>query len=399
MRNVDMRNRNVDVCRALRARIERTMAVTIKDVAREAHVSAATVSRVINGHNNVTVDTRARILDVAERLRYVPDRAARGLVTGLTHTVGVLLPDLHGEFFSEIIRGIDQAAQRRGLQLLLSGVHGSAAEAALAIRALRGRVDGLLIMSPHADAAFLAEHSDDDTPFVLMNTPVRGNSHSALCVDNRGGARAMVKHLASCGHERIAFIAGPEGNFDAAERLTGYREELVEVGREAYEAIVLGDFSEESGYLAGQQILRLRSRPDAVFAANDMMALGCMFAFNEGGVSVPNDIALAGFDDIPIARVVSPPLTTVRVRMAELGERALERLATAMSAPTAAATSTETLAVELVIRGSCGRRYAPPRAHKERALHASNDPAEVAVAKPHTPEADAEPDPSAEPMV
>src|SRR5580704_14138198 len=159
------------------------MGVTLKDVAREAQVSTATVSRVINGHGNVSDATRERILGVAERLRYVPDSAARSLSTGLTHTIGVLLPDLYGEFFSEIIRGIDQAARRRGLHLLLSGVHGSADEVALEMRALRGRVDGLLIMSPHADSAFLAANGDDDTPTVLMNTPALGASHSAFCVD------------------------------------------------------------------------------------------------------------------------------------------------------------------------------------------------------------------------
>ncbi|HKB48282.1 MAG TPA: LacI family DNA-binding transcriptional regulator, partial [Ktedonobacterales bacterium] len=174
--------------------------MTLKDVAREAQVSTATVSRVINGHGNVSEATRERILGVAERLRYVPDSAARSLSTGLTHTIGVLLPDLYGEFFSEIIRGIDQAARGRGLHLLLSGVHGSPEEAALAIRALRGRVDGLLIMSPYADAAFLAEHSAAETPVVLMNTPVRGYGHCAFCIDNRGGARVMVSHLASVGH-------------------------------------------------------------------------------------------------------------------------------------------------------------------------------------------------------
>jgi LacI family transcriptional regulator len=328
------------------------MAVTIKDVAREARVSVATVSRVINGHSNVTEDTRSRILGIAKTLRYVPDGAARGLATGLTQTVGVLLPDLHGEFFSEIIRGIDLAARRRGLHLLLSGLHGSAAEAARAIRAFRGRVDGLLIMSPHADSAFLAQNSSDDTPTVLLNTPVRGQSHSAFCVDNRGGARAMVGHLAACGCRRIAFISGPEGNFDAEERLSGYREALAAIHDDAKGVVVGGDFSEESGYRAGLEILQLAPRPDAVFAANDMMALGCLFAFNERGIAVPEDIALAGFDDIPVARFVSPPLTTVRVRMAELGERALERLASAIAAPKSTPTSTEALPAELVVRAS-----------------------------------------------
>ena len=334
------------------------MAVTIKDVARAAQVSVATVSRAINGRGNVTPGTRARVLGVAERLQYVPDSAARGLVTGLTHTIGVLLPDLHGEFFSEIIRGIDQSARRRGLHLLLSGVHDSAADAALAIRALRGRVDGLLIMSPHADSEFLKAHSANDTPTVLMNTPARDHSHSAFCVDNRGGARAMVEHLASCGHRRIAFIAGPENNFDAAERISGYREALASLDRSADELILPGDFTEESGYRAGQQVLAMAKQPDAVFAANDTMALGCLFAFSEAGVTVPDTIALAGFDDIPMVRFVSPPLTTVRVRMAELGARALERLAGAIEAPGRTPISTETVAAELVVRRSSGARRA-----------------------------------------
>jgi len=330
------------------------MAVTLRDVAREARVSIATVSRVVNGHGNVTDATRARILSVAERLRYVPDSAARSLSTGSTNTIGVLLPDLYGEFFSEIIRGIDQAARRRGLHLLLSGVHGSADEAALAIRSLKGRVDGLLIMSPYADSAFLADHFADDTPAVLMNSPVRGHSHSAFCVDNRGGARAMVRHLAAIGHRCIAFIAGPRDNFDATERLAGYCEATSAIGPELREFILPGDFSEESGYRAGRRLLEVDERPDAVFAANDMMALGCLHAFNEAGVAVPGDVALAGFDDIPMARFVSPPLTTVRVAMAELGARALERVAAAITEETAEPTSTEMVAAELVVRASCG---------------------------------------------
>jgi LacI family transcriptional regulator len=332
------------------------MRVTLKDVAREARVSTATVSRVINGHGNVADATRARILGVAERLRYVPDSAARSLSTGLTHTIGVLLPDLYGEFFSEIIRGIDQAARTRGLHLLLSGMHGSVDEAVQAIRALKGRVDGLLIMSPYTDSAFLAEHSVGDMPAVLMNTPVRGGSHSSFCIDNRGGAHAMVRHLAAIGHRRIAFIAGPDDNFDANERLAGYREALTTLGLEAGECVLPGDFSEESGYAAAERLLAAGERPDAVFAANDMMALGCLFAFNEARVRVPLDIALAGVDDIPVARFVSPPLTTVRVRMAELGARALERLAAEIETPDTTATSTETLPAELVIRSSCGAR-------------------------------------------
>ena len=229
------------------------MSATLRDVAREAQVSTATVSRVINGHGNVNEETRARILSIIERLRYVPDSTARSLSTGLTNTVGVLLPDLHGEFFSEIIRGIDQAARRRGLHLLLSGIHGSVEEAARAVRALKGRVDGLLIMSPYADSAFLDDHSVDGTPVVVINSPVRGESHSSFRLDNRGGARQMVDHLVAVGHRRIAFIAGPNGNFDATERLAGYCE-AVAAQRAVREFVLPGDFSEESGVKAAQKL-------------------------------------------------------------------------------------------------------------------------------------------------
>src|SRR5215470_7720222 len=195
------------------------MVVTIKDVAREARVSVASVSRALNGSASVTEITRRRILGVAARLRYVPHSAARSLITRRTHAVGALLPDLYGEFFSELIRGIDLAARARGLHLLVSSSHGDAREAAAALHAMNGRVDGLLVMSPHVSADFLWGNVSDDLPAVLMNTRVAGGRHSSFAVDNHGGAYAMVRHLVERGHRDIAFIAGPESNFEANERL------------------------------------------------------------------------------------------------------------------------------------------------------------------------------------
>jgi len=324
---------------------------TIKDVARAAGVSVASVSRALNGHESVTVETRERILRAAGELRYVPHAGARSLITRRTDTVGVLLPDLHGEFFSELIRGMDQAARASGLHLLISSSHGSASEAALALRTLQGRVDGLLVMSPHADTRMLASNLPATLPTVLVNTRVASGDYAALSVDNYGGASAMMRHLLGRGFRRIAFIGGPGNNFDADERLRGYRDVLAETG--ASERLFDGDFSEDSGYRAGLLIAALRERPDAIFAANDMMALGCLFALTEAGLAVPDEIALAGFDDIPIARFVTPPLTTVRVRIAELGRLALERLAAIIEtghAPPAA----EPLACDLIVRNSTG---------------------------------------------
>lgn len=328
------------------------MSVTIKDVAREANVSVATVSRALNGHQNVTAEMRGKVKEIATRLRYMPHGAARSLSTRRTQTIGAILPDLYGEFFSELIRGMDAAAREQGMHLLVSSSHGSADETAAALRALSGRVDGLLIMSPHADATLLADNLPFATPTVLMNTRNDSGEHVSFAIDNHGGACAMVEHLVALGHRRIAMIAGPVDNFDAEERLRGYREVISRAGHDGAELVLPGDFSESSGYAAGSAIARMAPLPDAVFAANDMMALGCLFALNEAGLNVPGDIALAGFDDIPMARFVSPPLTTMRVNIAELGERAARALIAQLSEAGAAPQGTS--APELVVRSSCG---------------------------------------------
>ena len=334
------------------------MTVTIKDVARVAGVSVASVSRALNGHESVTEPTRRRILQAAGELRYVPHAAARSLITRRTDMVGVLLPDLHGEFFSELIRGMDSAARASGRHLLVSSSHGSASEADQALRSLQGRVDGLVVMSPHADTSMLAANLPTTLPTVLVNTRIAAGSYAALAVDNHGGATAMVRHLIDSGYRHIAFISGPQHNFDADERLRGYRDTLAR-HRGTRETILQGDFSEASGYRAGLDICAREEKPDAIFAANDMMALGCLFALTEHGLRVPDDIALAGFDDIPIARFVTPPLTTVRVRIAELGRRAFERLIALIDKKGSVELSTDRLPCELVIRQSCG---APARA-------------------------------------
>lgn len=332
------------------------MAVTIKDVARAAEVSVASVSRALNGHRNMAAPTRKRILAIVKKLRYTPHSAARTLITRRTQTIGALLPDLHGEFFSELIRGIDLAARARGLHLLLSSSHGNAVEAAAAMRAMQGRVDGFLMMSPHADAGFLRQNLRAGLPLVLMNTPLKRARCAVLNIDNYGGAFAMVQHLVGCGRRRIALIAGPERNFDAAERLRGYSAAMARFAATIPPQILAGDFTEEAGYNAARELLANKLRPQSVFAANDMMAVGCLYALREAGVRVPEDIAVSGFDDIPIARLTTPALTTVRVRIVDFGARALERLATMIedSADAVREKHAQLLDTELVVRESCG---------------------------------------------
>ena len=343
------------------------MGVTIKDVAREAKVSVASVSRALNGHGGVTAETLERIREVAARLRYIPHGAARSLITRRTHTIGALLPDLYGEFFSELIRGIDLAARVHGLQLLVSSSHDGAAEAATALRAMQGRVDGLLVMSPHADAAFLRQNLPAGLPTVLMNTVLDRDEYAALSVDNAGGARLVVEHLLAEGYQRIAFIQGPVGNHDVAEREQAYRDTLATRLPGAQPLVLPGEFDEASGYRAGQRLVAMSPRPDAVFAANDMMAIGCMAAIREAGLRIPEDIAVAGFDDVPMARYVSPALTTAGVRIAELGKAALEQLAGQIEGDEALALHVR-IPAELMVRASSVRT---DRHHKTR--HAAGD--------------------------
>jgi LacI family transcriptional regulator len=313
----------------------------------------ATVSRVVNEKGPVREETRRRIRQVVERLRYAPHGAARSLITRKTRTLGVFLPDLFGEFFSELIRGIDAAARARGYHLLVSGYHEDRIETQELLRAIRGRVDGLIALWPELDAQAFEENLPDGFPVVFLNSPVRRRGYSSLLVDNYGGASAMIRHLTELGHRRIAFVTGPAGNHDATERLRGFRDALDrQPGSQGRK--VPGDFREETGYHAASLILREKPIPTAVFAANDAMAIGLLCAFRERQVRVPEDMALVGFDDVPISRFVAPPLTTVRVPIADLGSRATARLLGALEGNHGFQRKKEILPTTLVVRASCG---------------------------------------------
>lgn len=293
---------------------------TIRDVARRAQVSIASVSRALNNLANVSEHTRTRVADAVRELGYVPHAGARSLSLARTNAIGVVLPDLHGEFFSEIVRGMDKEASHRGYLLLLSNMHSGSGQSANALKALRGRVDGMIVMAPHLSESELSEALPAKTPAILVNTPVRGQNEIRL--DNAAGARAVAAHFLEHGRKRIIHIAGAEGNVDAKEREMAFRDALE--GKGVQLEVVQGDFTEESGEAAIRSMLHSGAKFDAIFAGNDMMASGALQALRDAGVAVPAEVALAGFDDIPLAKHIG--LTTVRVRIAELGQRAVERL-------------------------------------------------------------------------
>ncbi|HEU4829795.1 MAG TPA: LacI family DNA-binding transcriptional regulator [Gemmatimonadales bacterium] len=344
--------------------------ITIKDVARQAGVSVATVSRVYSGRDPVSEHTRIRVCEVGARLGYAPHGAAQSLITNRTNTIGVLLPDLYGEFFSEVIRGIDQTARRQGYHVLVSSAHQEPAELEAALRAMRGRVDGMIIMAPDLAARAQLASLPTRFPTVLLNRSSEGRHAGSIAIANHAGAHAMVSHLISLGHERIATITGSDGNLDAAERLGGYREALADAGLPNDPALEAhGDFDEHSGFAAAERLLALDRPPTALFAANDSMAIGALSAIRQAGLQIPEDIAVAGFDDIPLARYMDPPLTSVHVDISALGERAARRLLDAMAQPGRGDRTDEILPATLVVRASCGAPSGGARALSPASIH------------------------------
>ena len=349
---------------------------TIKDVAREAGVSIATVSRVFNDTGLVSTSTERQVRDVASRLNYWPNAMARSLIMNRTHTLGVLLPDLHGEFFSGVIRGLDVTARREGFHLLVSSSHSGTDELAAALRSMRGRIDGVVVMAPDVESTSAIRGWAGDVPIVLIDPRGEFGDCDSVAIANVEGAQAMVQHLLSLGHRSIATVSGPARNVDARQRLAGYRAALREAHAPRSRALeIQGDFTEPSGYQAVGQLLAVDPRPTAVFVANDHMAVGVLRALADAGVRVPDDIAGAGFDDIETARDLSPPLTTVRVDRFQLGALALQRLLLRTRHAQAHESNLhEVLPTTLVIRQSCGSaRAAAPRTRAGSRVAAPQD--------------------------
>jgi len=321
---------------------------TIRDVARRAQLSVATVSRALNGFENVSEQARERIATAVKDLGYVPHAGARSLSLARTNAIGVVLPDLHGEFFSEIVRGMDREASRRGYLLLLSNLHAGSEQAANALRAMRGRVDGLVVMAPHLEREELSRALPGGLPALLINTRGNEDGQSEIHLDNAAGATAVVDHLVALGRRQLVHIAGPADNIDAQERSAAFQTAARNHGV-SFE-IVEGDFEEESGAAAVRKLIASDASFDGIFAANDNMAIGALEALRDAGMDVPGAVAVAGFDDIPLARHLG--LTTVCVRISELGERALERLVSMLG--TDGRGGSELHTPELIIRGTTG---------------------------------------------
>jgi LacI family transcriptional regulator len=333
------------------------MPVSIADVARRANVSISTVSRVINRRELVNEKTRARVESAIRELGYQPNAFARGLMLRKSEIVGLVLPDLHGEFYSEIIRGSDGKARECGYNLVVSSARdGDDSHLLLTAMQQRTLLDGVAVMVSELTDPIQEVLGDFRLPFVVLDDEVRGAPHDSVLIDQRHGALAMMRHLVGTRRaRRVIFVGGLETNVDTIARFEAYREVLAESGLPLSEPDVFHlDYEYESAYeLATQHVRQWQGPGHCVFAANDEMAAGIVAAAVAAGLSVPRDLAVVGFDDTRVARMTRPPLTTVRVPMAEMGTKAIELLCQRIADPQRPPTRVS-LQPELVVRESCG---------------------------------------------
>jgi LacI family transcriptional regulator len=300
---------------------------TQRDVARGAGVSQATVSLILGGSPTHRSATAARVLEVARDLGYAPNRPAQALRTQRTRTIAVAMPDICNPFFPSLLKGVQMIAERAGYDVIAINTEGAAErERRFLTWSLEGRVDGVV-------GIFFTQRADDFSPLVAAGVGVvriESARKSAgdlpidnIYVDNRAAAAAATRYLIERGHRRIAMIAGPTG--PQAERAAGYVMALAERGLES-DIADGAEFSEEEGRRAAAALIDRAERPTAIFAANDLMAIGAMSALRERGLKVPGDVAVIGFDDIFIARLVTPALTTVSQFQQDIGIKAAETL-------------------------------------------------------------------------
>ena len=335
--------------------------VTIVDVAREAGVSYTTVSRVVNGKANVKPETRERVLMAMTRLGYVADQRARSLAGGRSQVIGLLVHDLGTSYIGEVIRGIDAELAPVQYDLLLYTTHRrKTRESAYVVALTRGLADGLLLVLPRDPGAYLQTLRQHHFPHVLIDHRGVDEVTPAVAAANRQGAYRATEYLIELGHRRIGFITGAIDQMCAQDRLEGYRSALVDHGLTyASELVYEGNFLQPLGYAGARALLELPDPLTAIFASNDVSAFGVMEAVWEQGLRIPDDVSVVGFDDIPQAAHVHPPLTTVRQPLEEMGRTATRMLLEYIKDPQRPIERVE-LPTELVIRETC----CPPRANK-----------------------------------
>lgn len=333
--------------------------VTMVEVAKAAGVSQATVSRVVNGNPRVNTATKRAVERTIERLGFVPNVAARSLVTRRSDSIGVLIPEptsrVFGDpFFAQVLRGVSAALTARRQKLVLFLPQGDEEERELQPYLMAGHVDGVIMYSLHGDDPLPERLRRKGVPVVVGGRPPTGARVSYVDNDNRGGGLLATQHLIGLGRRTVATISGPPDMSAANDRFEGYREALRQADMPfAEDLVVAGDFTEESGAVAMRELLVRAPGLDAVFAANDLMGAGALAVLAESARRAPDDVAVVGFDDSPIARTTRPTLSSVRQSLDAMGRELVTLLLADIETPEDVARKV-VLAVELVVRESSG---------------------------------------------
>lgn len=332
--------------------------VTLKQIAAELGISAMTVSRALNNHENVDEKTRERVLKKARSMGYTPNHIAKSLVSKRTYTIGVVIPEISHTFFAQVVSGIENVTYEMNYQLLLTNSAENFERETKALETLLAQqVDGILISCSEQtrDYSLYKKIINSGKPLVFFDRCIEGLGASTVSVDDRDGSKRITQHMINHGYKKIAYLRGPEISI-GKERLDGFLDALKENGiRIREDWIIESGFKESGGHEAMKQILEMpaKDRPRAVVAVNDPAAIGAFEAIEEYGLSVPDDIAICGFSDDIRARLLKCPLTTVSQPSVNIGRKAAEKLIKVIENKVEPIENIDLL-TELVIRKSCG---------------------------------------------
>lgn len=329
----------------------------IKEIARRAKVSVATVSRALNNDPKVTEETKQIVLRIADELNYRPNILARNFAKKTSNIIGLILPDITDEFFSELIKGVDEVTyQHNCFTMVISSHRYLQLETTLNSVLRNGLLGGMILLVPNINKNLKKILSQTKIPFVIISGGMNSNEYDTVSVDNYQGAYDMTNYLIKkCGYSKIAHITGPADNDDAKIRIKAFtdacRENRINIPKNF---LVEGDFTRETGVKLGMELMNLKNNPEVIFAANDMMALGCYDAAAKKGLSIPDDIAVVGFDDIFVSQYLNPPLTTVSAQIEDEGKKAAELLIDKIKNKNTAGLQPRKIkiATELIIRNS-----------------------------------------------
>ena len=325
------------------------MLVTIRDVARVAGVSISTVSRALAAPEMVAEATRIHVEETARSMGYQPNRAARGLVTGRTGCIGLVVPDLENPFFGSICKGAQPRARAAGYSLFIADTDEDPMVEAEIVHSLAKQVDGVILCSARGTDAEIRELALE-VPVVLVNRCLA--NIPSISVDNGGGLRAVIQHLAALGHRRICYAGGPANSWSNGERARSFRDVRAELPK--LDLIELGNFPPDfsGGIQAGD--LAIASGATAIVAFNDLMAVGLIDRLRQRGVSVPDDISVTGFDNVPVSMLVRPNLTTVDSPRIQIGRTSVDRLLDTVLGRPVRPRALQQIPVQLVVRRSTG---------------------------------------------